>query len=131
MGTLWQDIRYGARLLRQRPGFTLTAVAALALGIGANTAIYSIAHAVFLRPLAVAAPASLVLITNNVLSYPDYVDLRAQSHAFKDLSAFTARELSLAQDGQPERIVGYVVTGNYFDVLGVKPVLGRTFLPEE
>ncbi|MDT7603526.1 MAG: hypothetical protein QOF61_1523 [Acidobacteriota bacterium] len=131
MEAILRDLRYGLRALRNNPGFTLIALLSLALGIGANTAIFSVAHAVFLRPLAVEDPASLVAITNNVLSYPDYLALRDRNHVCRGLAAFSFRELSLEHGGQPERVAGVAATGNYFDVLGVRAATGRTFLPED
>jgi putative ABC transport system permease protein len=131
MQNLWQDLRYGARMLLKNPGFTLIAVITLALGIGANTAIFSVVYSVLLRPLAVEEPAALVAITNDTVSYPAYTDFRDQNHVFSGVMAFSGRAMSLSQGGQPELISGGVVTGNYFDVLGVKAIVGRTFLPEE
>jgi predicted permease len=136
--TLWQDLRYGARMLRQHPGFSAVAVLSLALGIGANTSIFSFVNAVLLKPLPVAEPARLVYVFSgrpdtpyNVASYPDYVDLRDKNQGFSSLAAYSAVSVSFNDDDQPETISGLIVSGNYFDTLGVRPALGRSFLPEE
>ncbi|HXG68899.1 MAG TPA: ABC transporter permease [Blastocatellia bacterium] len=138
METLWQDLRYGLRMLRTSPGFTLIAVFSLALGIGANTSIFSIVNAVLLRPLPVAEPEQLVFVFNgsrsspySTSSYPDYVDYRDRNEVFSDLFAYGGISVSLSRDDLPEQVSGLIVTGNYFDALGVRAALGRTFLPEE
>jgi predicted permease len=138
MRTLWQDLRYGARTLLKTPGFLVVAVFSLALGIGANTSIFSFVNAVLLRPLPVADEARLVYVfsgtrTNpyNVTSYPDYVDYRDKNEVFNGLAAYSGISVSLNSNEQAEMISGLIVTGNYFDVLGVRASLGRTFLPEE
>ncbi|MFL6207312.1 MAG: ABC transporter permease [Pyrinomonadaceae bacterium] len=138
MGTLWQDMKYGLRMLLRRPGFTVVAVLALALGIGANTAIFSLVYATLLRPLPVAAPERLVYLFTgppdnpyNVASYPDYVDLRDQSQSFDGLIARGGITVSLRNGEQPAQVSGLVVSGNYFDVLGVHAARGRTFTAEE
>jgi predicted permease len=138
METFLRDIRYGARSLRKSPGFTAVAVLTLALGIGANTAIFSFVNAVLLRPLPVAEPERLVYVFGgsrtspyNVSSYPDYLDYRDGNHVFSDLAAYSSIDLSLSDDNQPDMISGLIVTGNYFDALGVRAQAGRTFLPEE
>jgi MacB-like periplasmic core domain len=146
MQTLWQDLRFGARMLLKKPGFTLIAVLTLALGIGANTAILSTVNGFILRPLPVAHPEELVQPfwgsrkdpeVWNWFSYPNYADLRDQNRVFSGLvaSAMIPAGFSDSADRQgSERsdiIWGETVSGNYFDVLGVKAALGRTFLPEE
>jgi predicted permease len=125
-------------MLVRRPGFTVVAVLALALGIGANTAIFSLVYATLLRPLPVAAPERLVYLFTgmpgapySVASYPDYVDLRDQSQSFAGLVARGGITVSLRSGEQPEQVSGLVVSGNYFDVLGVRAARGRTFTPEE
>jgi macrolide transport system ATP-binding/permease protein len=135
---LWQDLRYGVRTLWKKPGFTLVAVLTLALGIGANTAIFSFVNAVLLRPLPVAKPERLVYVfggvrTNpyNVSSYPDYVDYRDRNKVFSELIAYSPITLSLSGDDGADMVSGLIVTGNYFDALGVRARAGRTFLPEE
>jgi predicted permease len=136
--TLLQDVKFGARTLSKNPGFTLVAVLTLALGIGANTSIFSFVNAVLLRPLPVAEPGRLVYVFGgtrtapyNVSSYPDYVDYRDRNEVFSDLIAYSPISLSLNSNDQADVISGLIVTGNYFDALGVPAHLGRTFLPEE
>ncbi|HEY1435854.1 MAG TPA: ABC transporter permease, partial [Thermoanaerobaculia bacterium] len=134
MTNLMQDLRYAARSLARSPGFTLAAVVILALGIGANTAIFSLVDAVVLHPLpGVAAPSALVdLPALSVVSYPWYQAARADTaSAFSGLSAWRGREMSLASGGVAERISGAVVSGNYFQVLGVLPTAGRLFQPSD
>lgn len=143
MDSLWRDIRYGLRTLLKRPGFTVTAVLSLALGIGANTTIFTVINAVFLQPLPVAEPSRLVSVygtdANNVggnldflpISQKNYEDYRDRNQSFSGLVAFAPVPISLSSGDQPEELRGLLVTGNYFDVLGVKPAYGRTFLPEE
>ncbi|HLW80547.1 MAG TPA: ABC transporter permease [Candidatus Acidoferrales bacterium] len=134
--TLWQDLRYGARMLRKSPGFTAVAVLTLALGIGANTGMFSLINAVLLQPLpGIANPRRLVSLfrmqKNNpfsVMGYPDYVDYRDRCQSFSGLAAHSAIWMDLGS-GTPERIIGDVVTGNYFSVLGVRPALGRLIAP--
>ncbi|MGH9901229.1 MAG: ABC transporter permease, partial [Pyrinomonadaceae bacterium] len=138
MGTLWQDVRYAFRMLWKSPGFTAIAVISLALGIGANTSIFSFVNAVLLRPLPVREPGRLAFLFSssqdsryNVLSYPDYVDFRDKNEVFGGLAAYGGISLSLNSGDQTELISGLIVTGNYFDVLGVGAAQGRAFLPEE
>ncbi|MDQ3906857.1 MAG: ABC transporter permease, partial [Acidobacteriota bacterium] len=138
MRTLWQDLRYGARMLWQNPGFAAVAVLSLALGIGANTSVFSFVNAVLLKPLPVAEPSRLVYVFTgnrstpyNVASYPDYVDLRDKSKSFDGLAAYSPVSVSFTEGEQAETLNGSIVSGNYFEVLGVRPVVGRGFLPEE
>ena len=128
----WQDIRFGLRMLRKRPGFTLIAVLTLSLGIGANTAIFSLINTALLRPLPIAQPDRFVALSNSVtgrlfptFSYPNYKDICDRTDVFSGLLAYRFAPLSLNHDGINERLWGYAVTGNYFDVLGIKPALGR------
>lgn len=137
--TLYQDIRYGARMLAKKPGVTLVAVITLALGIGANAAIFSGVSAFVLRPLPVADPSTVVRLAEvsdersvaEEFSYPDFVDYRNQSTAFEGLSAETLVQAALNSENQNDVIWGQSVSGNYFDILGIKPIMGRAFLPEE
>src|SRR5256885_298656 len=140
LGTIWQDVRYGFRRLRQSPSFTAIAVLSLALGIGANTAIFSLVDTVLLRPLPVAHPEQLVELYGTlhngadytIQSYLNYKDYRDRSSAvLSGLLAYRFVPVSLSHEGQNERVWGYLVSGNYFDVLGVRPMIGRGFLPEE
>ncbi len=137
--TLWQDIRYGARMLRKSPGFTIIAVLTLALGIGANTAIFSIVDWLILRTQPVAAPQQMVTLaaddvgggSQNGFSYPDFADIRSQSSAvFSEVAAcldFQMDGFSLGGESQP--IWADYVTGNFFQLMGVKPALGRFIEP--
>jgi len=140
METLLRDMRYGIRSLLKRPGFTVVALIALALGIGANTAIFSLVNAVLLRPLPFAEPDRLVWMWGNIrnggnhasVSPLDFLDYRKQNTTFAEFAATFSVPLSLnlTGSGEPERLTVAGVTGNYFQALGVKPLLGRTFLPE-
>ncbi len=138
MPTLLQDLRYGVRMLLKQPGFTLIAVLTLALGIGANTAIFSLVNAVFLRQLPVQEPQRLVFGFGgrpnspwSVISYPNYVDYRDRNEVFTGLAAYGSISVSLSSDERPELVNGVIVTGNYFDVLGVGAKLGRTISPAD
>ena len=135
MGTLLQDLRYGIRTLAKNPGFTIVAVFTLALGIGANTAIFSVVDAVLLRPLPYPEPARLFTVyqtlpenpaQNTGVSYPNYVDWTQQNEAFESIAAVRGNVLALSGQGEPTYIQAGSVTSNYFDVLRVKPLLGRT-----
>lgn len=139
MGALGQDIRYGWRQLLKHPGFTALAILSMALGIGANTAIFSLVDTVLLRPLPVGNPSQLIAVDGQLRngteftlqSYLNYKDYRDRNSAFSGLLAYRFVVASLSHNGLNERVWGFDVSGNYFDVLGVKPVLGRAFLPEE
>jgi hypothetical protein len=136
----WQDLRYGARMLKKRPGFTIIAVLTLALGIGANTAIFSMIYGVILRPLPYHEPERLVrLWTNNAnennpkdgTSYPNLVDWRDQSKAFTQIANYMGDMVFLTDGDTPEQVRIDRVSANLFPLLGVQPLLGRFFLPEE
>ncbi len=136
IASLWQDLRYGARMLLKQPGFTLIAVLTLALGIGANTAIFSIVNAVLLRPFPYPAPERLVslgeYLSSESVSYPNFVDWRAQHTVFDGISAVRGNEsFNFTGSGEPERLQGRLVSAEFFSTLGVKPLVGRDFLPEE
>ena len=136
METLWQDLRYSARLLLKHPGFTLIAVITLSLGIGANTAIFSIVNAVLLRPFPYPAPEQLVTLGEFVprgsVSYPNFVDWRAQSTAFESVSALRGNEsYNFTGAGEPERVQGRLVSAGFFSLLGIEPLLGRDFVVED
>ncbi len=139
METFWQDLRYSLRMLLKRPGFTSAVVITLALGIGANATIFTWIKVIFLERLSgVDQPDDLVEIwgatRNNSalsLSYPDYVDVRDSNEVLSGVVAHQVLPLNLGREGTPERVRGAIVSGNYFDVLGVKALVGRTFLPEE
>ena len=134
-----KDLRYGLRVLLQSPGFSLVAILSLGLGIGVNTTIFSLVNEVLLRPLPVTHPNELVEIYTSgpkefrygTSSYPDYLDLRDQSKVFTGLLAYCMMPGNLSFEGKSELIMGEIVSGNYFDVLGVRAAVGRTFLPDE
>jgi macrolide transport system ATP-binding/permease protein len=138
--TVLQDVRYAARLLRRDPLFTMIAALSLALGIGANGAVFSLADALLLRPLPVPDPAAVVTLSGatpkderGAISYANYGDLRKQTHAFDGLLAYQLSRFSFARsrDVARETRMGMLVSDNFFDVLGVQPALGRNFTREE
>ncbi len=139
MSALIQDVRFSFRRLLKSPGFTAVALLSLALGIGANASIFSLVNTVLLRPLPAAQPEQLVELfgalpnnsENQLVSYPNYKDYRDRNEVLTGLLAYRFAVMSLSHDGANERLWGFIVSGNYFDVLGVKPALGRTFTPEE
>ena len=140
MHTLWQDLRYGARMLMKKPGFTLIAILTLALGIGANTAIFSVVNAVLLEPLPYRSPEELVLVRHiyetkgaisESVSYPDFRDWRAQNQVFAGLALFRGAGFALAVGNDLEQISGANVSANFFQLLGLNAIRGRTFLPAE
>ncbi|HEY7179988.1 MAG TPA: ABC transporter permease, partial [Blastocatellia bacterium] len=134
---LWQDLRYGVRMLLKGPGFTAIAVLTLSLGIGANTAIFTLLDKVLIRPLPVERPDQLVTFVEDaggapaIFSYPLYAELRERNDALSGVVAYEQRPFSLSDGNVTERVVGQIVSGNYFAVLGVRPALGRFFQPEE
>jgi putative ABC transport system permease protein len=140
METLWQDLRYGIRVLRKNPGFTIVAVLTLALGIGANTAIFSIVNAVILSPLPFKEPDRIMYLQasnqqRNLEQFgvtpPDFLDWRAQSKSFSEMAAYESTIFRHTADSGAERLNGYSVTANFFDLMGEKPLLGRVFTAEE
>ena len=139
MNTLLQDLRYGALMLWKRPGFTAVMTLTLALGIGANTAIFGVVDRLLVRMLPVNRPERLVNLmgrdekggNDTSFSYPIYKDYRDQNDVFESLLAYSETAMNLSEGEQPERVIGALVSGNYFDTLGVTPALGRAFLPEE
>ena len=144
METLLQDVRFGLRMLRNNPGFTAVAVVTLALGIAANTTIFSAVNGWMLRTPRIKDPARVVVIVSldlakgplgpgnhNPVSAPDFVAWREQSHAFEDMVASEWSDLALAGKGDPERLSGMRASANYFQMQGVSPALGRTFLADE
>lgn len=135
---LWQDVRYGARMLRKSPGFTAVAVFTLALGIGANTTIFSWINSILLDPIpGVKHTSEYVQFTAGAMgqghgfSYLDYRDLRDRNTSFSSLIAYGLSSMYLTGNEKPERVWGQYVSENYFDALGVRPFLGRGFLPAE
>ncbi len=140
MGTFWQDLQYGARTLRKNPGFAIIAIVTLALGIGANTAIFSIVDAVLLRPLPFPNSQQIVIvwetdsnrkILRGTAPPADFLDWRAQNQVFQHISAFQTWFYNLTGSGNPEQLWGAKVSADFFDLFGVKPALGRTFRPDE
>lgn len=139
MQTLAQDVRYALRQLRKNPGFATVAVLTLALGIGANTAIFSVIDAVVLRPLPFHNPNRLVAVKTTEpgrhddigVSYPEFLDWRAQDHVFEGLSAFRTEDFTLTGRFEPMHLTGGIVSANLFSLLGVNPVLGRSLLDAE
>jgi putative ABC transport system permease protein len=136
LASLWQDLRFGARMLLKQPGFTLIAVLTLALGIGANTAIFSIVNAVLLRPFPYQAPERLVIlgefVSGGSVSYPNFVDWRAQQTVFEAISAARANEsFNFTGTGEPERLQGRLVSAEFLSTLGIQPLVGRDFRAEE
>ena len=137
--TLGQDIRFGLRMLRKNPGFSLIAIITLALGIGANTAIFSVVNAVLLRPLPFKEPDRLVTILEMKLpqarestaSPGNFTDWKQQNTVFERLVAYTTPAFNLTGTGDPEQLRGMKVTDGFFALLGAQPLLGRDFLPEE
>ncbi len=138
METLLQDVRYAIRAMLKSPGFTGVAILSLALGIGANAAIFSLVNTILFRPLPILEPARIVELTPtrqgnefNSFSYPLYRDFRDKNEVFDALAVYRFAPMSLSREGNNERIWGYIVSGNYFDMLGVKPAAGRFFTQEE
>ena len=138
METLLQDIRYALRAMLKSPGFTGVAILSLALGIGANAAIFSLVNTILFRPLPVFEPWRIVELAPtrqgsdfNNFSYPLYRDFRDRNEVFDSLAVYRFAPMSLSREGNNERIWGFIVSGNYFDLLGVKPAAGRFFTQEE
>ncbi len=138
MNLLAGDLRYAIRMLLKQPGFTVIALVSLALGIGANTAIFSLVNTVLLRPLPVEKPGELLALNNTVerrsfatFSYPNYQDLRDRNEVFAGLLAYRFAPLSISHDGINERLWGYVVSGNYFETLGVRAAAGRVISTDD
>lgn len=138
MQTLLQDIRYAVRTLVKNPGFTIVAVVTLALGIGANTALFSIVNGVLLNPLPFSAPHQLMALYSNrvhleraSISYPNFLDWQRENHTFVSLAAFRPDDFNLTGAGEAEHIRGEMVSADFFSTLGVNPELGRWFSSEE
>src|SRR5262245_59543556 len=136
---LLQHLRYGARRLMKKPGFTFVAVLTLGLGIGANTAIFSLVNTVLLRPLPIAQPEQVVTLNNGLpgrasfplMGYVEYKEYRDRNQSLVGLAAFSAAPVSLSSNGINEGVWSYHVTGNYFSLLGVGASLGRVITPED
>ncbi len=137
MTSLWQDVRYGLRMLAKKPGFSALTVLILALGIGANTAIFSVVNAVLLRPLPFRDADGLVMVfektggDRDVMSFPNFQDYREQNNVFESLSAFNVQSVNLTGVERPDRVRGGFVSASFFQMLDVQPATGRTFAPRE
>ena len=145
MGSVWQDLKYGFRTLTRSPGFTLVAVISLALGIGANTSIFTLTNAVFLNPLPVressrviqvftvdhATTTSVANVTRTSMSWLNFKDFRDQNRVFSSFTAYIPLGATLTGRGDPRPETVMLASANYFDTLGIKPLLGRTFFPDE
>src|SRR5258705_13573249 len=141
MNTLWQGLRFGARMLLKNPVVTLVAVIALPIGIGANTAIFSVVQGVLLRSFPYADADKLVMVwekkqdgkgkVQNVINLGNFFDWKEQNKVFSDMAAFFDRSANLTSDGEPEEVPGQFATTNLFSLLGVNAILGRTFVPDD
>jgi putative ABC transport system permease protein len=138
METLAQDLRYGWRTLFKSPGFTAAALFTLALGIGANTAIFSVVYGILLQPLPFRGTSHLVLLNETTprvgdvsVSYPNFQDWRSQSHSFAEMAAVNLVKFNMAGSNEPENIGGLAVSANFLPMMGVRPVIGRGFTPDE
>ena len=140
MQTLLQDLRFGTRLLLKRPGFTVAAVIALALGIGATTSIFSVADAFLLKPLPYLDASRLVMLLEvspkqdndwNNVAPGNFIDWHSQSTSFDGMSAIEWADVNLTGEGDPQKVQGFLASASFFDTLEVQPVMGRGFLPEE
>lgn len=136
--TLWQDVHYGARQLRRNPGFTLVAALTLALGIGANTALFSVINGVLLKPLPYPHPDRLIALAENVppfpigsISYPNFVDWTKMNHTFDALAAYRHGDFNLTGVGEAQRLKVTEVSAAFFPLLGVQPLIGRNFTPDD
>src|SRR6476660_6912055 len=136
--SLPQDLRYGVRVLAKSPGFALIAIFTLALGIGANTAIFSVVNGVLLNPLPFHDPNQLVSMfqeipnfKNGSISYPNFIDWRRMNTTFAGMAAYRSAGLNLSGNGEPERLHGEMISAGFFDILGVNPIMGRTFSADE
>ena len=138
MMNFWQDVRYGMRMLFKNPGFAAIAILTLALGIGANTALFSVVNGVLLNPLPFPEPDQLYAVyyttpafERSSVSYPNFLDWQKQNHSLSALGAFRAEDLNLTGSGEPERLHGHMISSEFFPALGLPPLLGRNFRPEE
>src|SRR5215510_6412909 len=140
MSTLLQDLRYGARILLKQPGFTLVAVLTLAIGIGANTAIFSLVNSILLRPLPFRDPDRVVRLIQASpklglatwgVSQADFAAYREQNRSFESVALYNSTAINLTGAGEPERLPMTIVTADFFKVFGVNPTLGRTFVVGE
>ncbi|MGA2095134.1 MAG: ABC transporter permease [Candidatus Acidiferrum sp.] len=138
MTSFWQDVRYGLRMLLKNPGFTAIAVLTLALGIGANTTLFSVVNGVLLNPLPFPDPDHLVEVytttptfAESSISYPNFLDWRKENHSFSVLGAFRTDDYNMTGVGEPERLHGHMISADFLTALGIQPMLGRNIVPEE
>ena len=140
MITLLQDLRHGLRMLVKNPGFTALAVVALALAIGANTAVFSVAIAFLRKPVALPDLDRLVMLLSlppgetlnfSSVSPADYLDWKTQSHSYEEIAVWKYSDVNLTGTGEPEKLVGGFVSANFFETIEVQPAIGRAFRPEE
>jgi len=136
--TIAQDIRFALRGMRKNPGFTAVALLTLTLGIGANTALFSVVNGVLLNPLPYPNPEQLVILFGKTkqfehasVSYPNYLDWEKQSHSFSSMAPFRGENFNVTGQDEPERLQGYMISSSFFSTLGVSPILGRTISPQE
>ncbi|MFZ0414411.1 MAG: ABC transporter permease, partial [Candidatus Acidiferrales bacterium] len=134
MGTFLQDLRYGIRMLAKSPGFTAIAILTLALGIGANTALFSVVNGVILNPLPYPQPDRLFALYSRVanfqrssISYPNFLDWQRDNRSFETMAAYRGQNYNMTGSGEPERLRGEMISADFFSILGVKPVAGRLF----
>ncbi len=137
MGTFSQDFKYGVRMLVKNPGFALIAILTLALGIGANTALFSVVNGLILSPLPFANPQQLVAVyfktqsDKGSITFPNFLDWQKENHTFSAMAAYRSSDFSLTGSGEPERLHGQQISAEFFPSLGIAPILGRTFRAEE
>ncbi len=138
MGVFWQNLRYGLRILAKSPGFALTAVLTLAIGIGANTAIFTVVNSIILRPLPFHDPGRLMIVSERdpkfedaSVAYQNFTDWRDQNSSFREMALFRQRDYSITGDRGPEHIEGREISAGFFTLLGVRPAVGRDIRPEE
>src|ERR1700757_3172678 len=138
MNAFLQDVRYALRMLAQSPGFTSVAILTLALGIGANTALFSVVNGVLLNPLPYPRPEELVSLAEKLppfeqfaISYPNFQDWVRMNHTFEGLAAYRQNNFNLTGSGEAQRVKATQVSASFFPLLGVNPLIGRNFLPQE
>src|SRR5215471_3384667 len=138
METVWQDLRYSVRILTKSPGFTTIAVLTLALGIGANTALFSVINGVLLTPLPYRNPERLVAVAEKFppfpeasIAYPNFLDWVRMNHTFEALAAYRHIDFNLTGTGEAQRLNAVQVSASFFPLLGAKPVIGRNFSPQD
>src|SRR5260370_2224109 len=138
MISFWQDVRHGLRVLAKNPGFTAIAILTLALGIGANTALFSVVNGVLLNPLPFANPDELVAVytksptfQESSISYPNFLDWQKDNHSFAPLCAFRSDDFNMTGASQPERVHTHMISTHVFSTLGSPPLLRTTFPPQE